>query len=50
MAEVALAGWMLVAVLVHRALRARERVARACHELRGPLTAAGLALTTMARL
>jgi signal transduction histidine kinase len=50
MAELAIAGWMVAAVLVHRALGARERVARACHELRGPLTAAGLALTTMARL
>ena len=50
MAELALAGWMLVAVLVHRTLDARERVARACHEVRGPLTAAGLALQTMQRL
>jgi signal transduction histidine kinase len=50
MAELALAGWMVAAVLVHRLLGARERAARACHELRGPLTAAGLALTTMARL
>jgi signal transduction histidine kinase len=50
MAEIALVGWMAVAVLVHRALGGRERVARACHEVRGPLTAAGLALQTMARL
>lgn len=48
-AEVALAGWVLAAVAIHRALRARERVARACHEVRGPLTAAGLALQLMAR-
>lgn len=49
MAELALAGWMLAVVLAHRALTRRERVARVCHELRGPLTAAGLALQTMER-
>lgn len=49
MTELALLGWMAVAVLVHRALGARERVARACHEVRGPLAAAGLALRTMER-
>lgn len=49
-AELALVGWMGVAVLAQRACAARERVARAAHEVRGPLTAAGLALETMERL
>jgi signal transduction histidine kinase len=48
-AELALAGWALSAVVAHRALAARERTARACHEVRGPLTAAGLALQLMER-
>jgi len=51
-----LAGWMLaVALLVlaahldRRGRRRAELVARACHELRGPLTAAGLALYAAGR-
>lgn len=44
MAELSLAGWLLLAFTLQRALVARERVLRACHEVRGPLTAAGLAL------
>jgi pilus assembly protein CpaB len=50
------AGWLvalaLVAVLIANERRARrhaELVARACHELRGPLTAAGLALYSAGR-
>jgi signal transduction histidine kinase len=50
------AGWVvalaLVAVLIVNERRARghaELVARACHELRGPLTAAGLALYAAGR-
>ena len=48
MTAVTLAGWLLAAtaalaaVVVHR--RRAELVARACHELAGPLNAAGLAL------
>jgi signal transduction histidine kinase len=41
---VALALTVLAAHLDRRARRRAELVARACHELRGPLTAAGLAL------
>jgi signal transduction histidine kinase len=51
-----IAGWMvalgLLAVVVWRERGARlhaELVARACHELRGPLTAAGLALYAAGR-
>jgi len=43
----ALAGWL--AVWWWTARSRREHVARACHELRGPLSAAGLALEVMAR-
>ena len=50
------AGWLvavaLLAVAAHLQWRARRRaelVARACHELRGPLTAAGLALHAAGR-
>jgi len=50
------AGWLialvLLAVVVRRERQARSRaelVARACHELRGPLTAAGLALYAAGR-
>jgi signal transduction histidine kinase len=50
------AGWLialaLLALLARAELRARSRaelVARACHELRGPLTAAGLALYAAGR-
>jgi signal transduction histidine kinase len=53
---VTLAGWlialgllMLAAVVDRRARRRAELVARACHELRGPLTAAGLALYAAGR-
>ena len=49
-------GWLialaLLAVVVRRGRRERSRaelVARACHELRGPLTAAGLALYAAGR-
>lgn len=49
----ALAGWVAaaaVAVACHAALTRRmELVARACHELRGPLTAARLAVHVAAR-
>jgi signal transduction histidine kinase len=45
----ATAGWLAVAALLVRERRRRELVARASHELRGPLTAAQLALETMAR-
>ena len=51
-----LAGWMLAGALLvlaahldRRARRRAELVARACHELRGPLTAAGLALYAAGR-
>ena len=44
MSVVALAGWVTVALLVVAARRRAELVARACHELAGPLSAAGLAL------
>jgi signal transduction histidine kinase len=54
MSAVHAAGWILafaglVAVLVLRARQARAavRIARACHELRGPLGAARLALAAM---
>jgi signal transduction histidine kinase len=53
---VTLAGWLLavaltvVVVCIDRRSRGRaELVARACHELRGPLTAAGLALYSAGR-
>jgi signal transduction histidine kinase len=53
---VAVAGWLvaLAAVVCALGYRARfrtccELVSRACHELRSPLTAAGLALHAMAR-
>jgi signal transduction histidine kinase len=42
-----LAGWLATWWRVAR--QRRERIVRACHELRGPLTAAGLALESMAR-
>jgi signal transduction histidine kinase len=51
-----IAGWIVALALtglaahVHRRARRRaELVARACHELRGPLTAAGLALYSAGR-
>jgi signal transduction histidine kinase len=51
-----IAGWLvatallaLAAYLDRRARRRDELVARACHELRGPLTAAGLALYAAGR-
>jgi signal transduction histidine kinase len=51
-----IAGWIvalaLTALAIHvdrRARRRAELVARACHELRGPLTAAGLALYAAGR-
>jgi signal transduction histidine kinase len=40
----ALAGWLAVAVVLRRSAGRAELVARASHELRGPLTAAMLAL------
>jgi signal transduction histidine kinase len=40
----ALAGWLAAAVMLRRAAGRAELVARASHELRGPLTAAMLAL------
>jgi signal transduction histidine kinase len=50
------AGWLLALALAvlaarldRRARRRAELVARACHELRGPLTAAGLALYSAGR-
>jgi len=46
---VALAMTGLAAYLELRARRRAELVARACHELRGPLTAAGLALYSAGR-
>lgn len=46
---VELSGWLVAAAAVHQVFAARERVARACHEVRGPLTAAGLALQLMER-
>ena len=39
-----LVGWLVAGRMLER-----ERIARACHELRGPLHAAGLALDVMAR-
>ncbi len=52
---IGLTGWLaaaasvLVAVAAQRRLRSRmEAVARACHELRGPLTAARLGLSSVA--
>jgi len=52
----AAAGWVWAAAAVaawlamrRRATRVRELVARACHEVRGPLTAATLALELMER-
>ena len=48
MTGLALAGWLLAAIAALAAFavqrRQAELVARACHELAGPLTAAGLAL------
>ena len=41
---VAMTGWLCVAVLVARVRARQELIARACHELRSPLTAARLAL------
>jgi signal transduction histidine kinase len=53
---VTLAGWLValaaIGLAMNLQLRARRRaelVARACHELRGPLTAAGLALYSAGR-
>jgi signal transduction histidine kinase len=43
---IGLLGWALASVLLLRALRERERIARACHEVRGPLTALALAVRT----
>jgi signal transduction histidine kinase len=48
-AAVALFGWLVAALSVQRGLAARELAARACHEVRGPLTAAGMALHLMDR-
>jgi signal transduction histidine kinase len=45
----ALAGFSLALLGVYELRRRRELVARACHELRGPLTAARLSLATMER-
>lgn len=57
MSAAALAGWLVAAAAcgalarMHRHEGARrERIARACHELRGPLHAAGLALHGAAHL
>lgn len=47
-----LAGWALSAVFLVAALRLRRRLelaASACHELRGPATALGLAVAALAR-
>jgi signal transduction histidine kinase len=56
MSAVALAGWLAAAAAVGAAVLLRaeltrrgELVARACHELRGPLAAARLGLATLAR-
>jgi signal transduction histidine kinase len=46
---VAAAGFGLAALAVCELRRRRELVARACHELRGPLTAVRLSLATMER-
>jgi signal transduction histidine kinase len=53
---VSVAGWLVALALTllaghvdRRARRRAELVARACHELRGPLTAAGLALHSAGR-
>ena len=55
-AEVGVLGWLLASVGLALALlyrwelrRRKEMVARACHELRGPLTAARLSLATIER-
>jgi signal transduction histidine kinase len=45
----ALAGLLALAVLRTRLVRREARIARACHELRGPLGAARLALAAMER-
>ena len=47
-----LTGWVLSAALLVAVLRLRRRLeltARACHEVRGPATALGLAVTVLAR-
>jgi signal transduction histidine kinase len=56
MTAVALAGWAVAALALAAALRAgrtlarrAEAVARACHEVRGPLTAIGLGVSLSAR-
>src|SRR3954465_10174351 len=41
---VAIVGWLAALALLARARAREELVARACHELRSPLTAARLAL------
>ena len=46
---VAVVGFTLAALGALELRRRRELVARACHELRGPLTAVRLSLTTMER-
>ena len=46
---IAVAGFALCAVAAVELRRRRELVARACHELRGPLTAVRLTLATMER-
>ena len=43
-ASVALSGWLVAAALIVACRRRAELVARAVHEIAGPLTAAGLAL------
>src|SRR6185295_2170448 len=45
----AAAGFTVAVVAVLELRRRRELVARACHELRGPLTAVRLALAAMER-
>ena len=45
----AAAGLLLALAAAHELHRRRELVARACHELRGPLTAVRLSLATMER-
>lgn len=45
----AVAGFALAAIAAFELRRRRELVARACHELRGPLTAVRLSLATMER-
>jgi signal transduction histidine kinase len=48
-AALTVSGWVWAAWLRAELLRRRAVVARACHEVRGPLTAAGLALHSAGR-